>query len=65
MGFIKEFVMKHPVISVLVGLVLLNRAEDAVGVYYAQKGGYNYKGHYRTFTVGTKEGGDNQNDSES
>lgn len=65
MEFIKRFINDHPVISILAAFVLLNRAEDAIGVYRAQKGGYNYRGHYRTFTVNAKKDGDNQNDSES
>lgn len=65
MEFIKRFINDHPVISILAAFALLNRAEDAIGVYRAQKGGYNYRGHYRTFTVNTEKDGDNQNDSES
>lgn len=45
MGFLKEFVMKHPFISMLILWGIGNRAEDAYYMHKAQKNGTTYKGH--------------------
>lgn len=44
MGFLKDFFMRHPIISILAGLVLLDRAEEAVMVHHAHKNGTVYYG---------------------
>lgn len=45
MGFLKEFVMKHPIISAIIAFSIADRVEDEVMMRRAMKNGMNYSGH--------------------
>lgn len=45
MGFLKEFIMNHPIISAIVAFSIADRVEDEVMMRRAMKNGMNYSGH--------------------
>ena len=45
MGFLKEFIMKHPIISTIIAFSIVDRVEDEVMMRRAMKNGMNYSGH--------------------
>ena len=45
MGFLKEFIMKHPIISAIIAFSIADRVEDEVMMRRAMKNGMSYSGH--------------------
>ena len=45
MNFIKEFIMEHPIISLILAVSVANRVEDQVMMNRAIKNGMDYNGH--------------------
>ena len=59
MNFLKEFIMNHPFISMLVAAGIYNRVEDAVYLHQAKKTGMPYNGHRWRYGM-PNENGDKQ-----
>lgn len=45
MNFIKDFIMNHPIISLILVVSVANRVEDQVMMNRAMKNGMNYEGY--------------------
>ena len=58
MKFVKEFIMNHPFISMLIAGAIFNRVEDATGMLYARKTGTEYYGHRWNYCRKKEDGAD-------
>lgn len=65
MSFVKEFIMRHPIISCCIGIFLVNKVEDNVNMRYARAHGTTYKGHYISHLPNGEEEEEKKNEPES